>query len=208
MASRRISQLQNHLNHLIRIFVFLSYKLMITIMDLKEIMAIAGKPGLYKMVAQAKNGIVVESVIDQKRFQAFTSDKVSTLEEISIYTDNGDMPLREVFRTLFKKLDGKQAPDNKGDNNKIKKFFGDMLPEYDKERVYVSHMQKILNWYNILIEHNLVDLEKDAEEEAAEVVAGDVVETTDETEREKPAAKAKPADAGEADKESEENTDK
>ncbi len=140
----------------------------ITIMDLKEIMAIAGKPGLYKMVAQAKNGIVVESLIDQKRMQAFTSDKVSTLEEISIYTDNGDMPLREVFRTLFKKLDGKKAPENKGDNNKIKQFFGDVLPEYDKERVYVSHMQKIINWYNLLIEHNLVDLENDPQEETEE----------------------------------------
>lgn len=130
-------------------------------MNLKEIMAIAGKPGLYKMVAQAKNGIVVESIIDQKRIQAFTHDKISTLEEISIYTESGDMPLREVLRTIYEKLDGKPAPENKGDNNKIKQFFADLLPVYDKERVYVSHMQKIINWYNLLLNHDLPELLKE-----------------------------------------------
>jgi len=138
-------------------------------MNLKEIMAIAGKPGLYKMVAQAKNGIVVESIIDQKRIQAFTHDKISTLEEISIYTESGDMPLREVLRTIYEKLDGKPAPENKGDNNKIKLFFADILPVYDKERVYVSHMQKIINWYNLLLNHDLPELLK--EEIVEEVVA-------------------------------------
>ena len=141
-------------------------------MNLKEIMAIAGKPGLYKMIAQAKNGIVVESIIDQKRIQAFTHDKISTLEEISIYTESGDMPLREVLRKFFDKLDGKPAPENKGDNNKIKQFFSDMLPEYDKERVYVSHMQKIINWYNLLLNHNLPELLK--EEKTEEPVADSV----------------------------------
>lgn len=132
-------------------------------------MAIAGKPGLYKMVAQAKNGIVVESIIDQKRIQAFTHDKISTLEEISIYTESGDMPLREVLRTIYEKLDGKPAPENKGDNNKIKQFFADILPVYDKERVYVSHMQKIINWYNLLLNHDLPELLK--EEIVEEAVA-------------------------------------
>ncbi len=135
-------------------------------MNLKDIMAIAGKPGLYKMIAQAKNGLIVESIIDHKRIQAFTSDKISTLEEISIYTESDDMPLKEVLRKMYEKLDAKPAPDFKGDNNKIKSFFLDLLPEYDKERVYVSHMQKIINWYNLLLEQNLIDLEKDEEPEA------------------------------------------
>lgn len=129
-------------------------------MNLKEIMSIAGKPGLYKMIAQAKNGIVVESIIDQKRIQAFTHDKISTLEEISIYTESGDLPLRDVLRTFYEKLEGKPAPENKGDNNKIKQFFADMLPEYDKERVYVSHILKIINWYNLLLNHDLPELLK------------------------------------------------
>lgn len=148
-------------------------------MNLKEIMAIAGKPGLYKMVAQAKNGIVVESIIDQKRLQAFTHDKVSTLEEISIYTESGDKPLKEVLQVMFEKLDGKPAPDNKSDANKTKEFFGEMLPDYDKERVYVSHMQKIISWYNLLLEHNLIDMIKEEEPETTEEN-----EVSDETEAE------------------------
>ncbi len=127
-------------------------------MELKEIMAITGKPGLYKMVAQAKNGIIVESIVDQKRIQAFTHDKISTLEEISIYTEAGDIPLRKVLKSMHEKLNGQAAPENKTDNNKVKQFFGDILPDYDKERVYVSHMQKIINWYNLLLTYNLINL--------------------------------------------------
>lgn len=167
-------------------------------MTLKEIMAIAGKPGLYKMIAQAKNGIIVESIIDHKRMQAFTHDKISTLEEISIYTEAGDKPLREVLQSMFTKLEGKPAPENKGDNNKIKQLFGEMLPEYDKERVYVSHMQKIISWYNLLVEHNLIDAINQTEEEAApenaEIKEEDkkAEETTEESPKVKKAEKATP----------------
>lgn len=135
-------------------------------MDLKEIMAIAGKPGLYKMVAQAKNGIIVESIIDQKRIQAFTQDKISSLEEISIFTETEDVPLKSVLKSFFEKLDGKPAPDFKNDNEKLKAFFGDMLPDYDKEKVYVSHMHKIVTWYNLLVEHNMLNF--DEKEETAD----------------------------------------
>jgi hypothetical protein len=134
-------------------------------MKLKEIMAIAGKPGLYKMVAQAKNGIIVESIIDQKRVQAFTQDKISTLEEISVYTEDGDKPLREIFQKIMTAQEGKATPDFKGNNNKIKEFFGQVLPEYDKERVYTSHMQKIVSWYNLLIQHDLAEILKNDENE-------------------------------------------
>lgn len=149
-------------------------------MNLKEIMAIAGKPGLYKVVAQAKNGIIVENIIDHKRIQAFTHDKISTLEEISIYTENGDMPLKEVILKMYQKLEQKSAPDLKGDNNKIKNFFGDILPEYDKERVYVSHMQKIINWYNLLLSQNLINLEEELKEE--EITAEKETENLDKAE--------------------------
>jgi hypothetical protein len=169
-------------------------------MNLKEIMAIGGKPGLYKVVTHARNGIIVESIIDQKRLQAFASDKVSTLEEISIYTESGDMPLREVLQTIYRKLEGKPAPDNKGDNNKTKQFFAEMLPEYDKDRVYVSHMQKIISWYNLLIEHNLIDLEDDK----AGTPENEENPGPESTEKEQPekGKKAKPEDseAGEAEK--------
>lgn len=132
-------------------------------MDLKEIMSITGKPGLFKMVAQAKSGIIVESIIDQKRVQAFTHDKISSLEEISIFTDNGDKPLKEVFALFFEKLEGKATPDFKNQNEKLKNFFAEMLPDYDKERVYVSHMQKIVGWYNLLVEHDMLDFSEEEE---------------------------------------------
>lgn len=132
-------------------------------MDLKEIMAITGKPGLYKMVAQAKSGVIVESIIDQKRVQAFSHDKISSLEEISIFTDKEDKPLKEVFAVFFEKLDGKQTPDFKNQNEKLKAFFAEMLPDYDKERVYVSHMQKIVSWYNLLVEHDMLDFTEEEE---------------------------------------------
>mgnify|MGYP001766431695 FL=1 len=137
-------------------------------MDLKEIMAIAGKPGLFKMVAQAKNGIIIESILDQKRTQAFAHDKISSLEEISVFTDTEDKPLKEVLRSFYEKLEGKQTPDFKIDNNKLKAFFGEMLPDYDKERVYTSHMQKIISWYNLLVQHNLLDF-SESEESSGEV---------------------------------------
>ncbi len=144
-------------------------------MDLKEIMAIAGKPGLYKMVAQAKNGIIVESIIDQKRIQAFTQDKISSLEEISIFTETEDKPLKAVLKGFYEKLEGKPTPDFKNDNNKLKAFFGEMLPDYDKEKVYVSHMQKIVTWYNLLVEHNLLNF--DEKEETTEAAPGDEAKT-------------------------------
>ncbi len=132
-------------------------------MDLKEIMSISGKPGLYKMVAQAKNGIIVESIVDQKRLQAFSHDKISSLEEISIFTESGDKPLKEILAAFHGKLEGKPAPDFKNDNEKVKAFFAEMLPDYDKERVYVSHMQKIVSWYNLLVEHDLLDFSQEEE---------------------------------------------
>ena len=148
-------------------------------MDLKEIMAITGKPGLYKMVAQAKNGIIVESIIDQKRVQAFSHDKISSLEEISIFTDTEDKPLKEVFAIFFEKLEGKQTPDFKNQNEKLKAFFAEMLPDYDKERVYVSHMLKLVGWYNLLVEHDMLDFTE--EEEAAETPETPEHEETSET---------------------------
>lgn len=132
-------------------------------MDLKEIMAIGGKPGLYKMVAQAKNGIIVESLLDQKRLQAFSHDKISSLEEISIFTESGDKPLREILAGFYKNLEGRPAPDFKNENDKLKAFFNEMLPDYDKERVYTSHMQKIVSWYNLLLGHNLLDFSEAVE---------------------------------------------
>lgn len=137
--------------------------------DLSKILSITGKPGLFKMVAQAKNGVVVESLIDGKRFQAFASDKVSSLEEISVFTDTDDKPLREVLQSIREKTDNGKAPDPKADNQKLKAFFESIMPDYDRDRVYVSHMKKIYAWYNLLHEKDMLDFtepEKEQEEAA------------------------------------------
>jgi hypothetical protein len=134
--------------------------------DLSKIMSISGKPGLFKMVAQAKNGVIVESLLDGKRFQAFSHDKISSLEEISVFTDSDDKPLREILLTIKEKTNSGQAPDPKSDNQKLKEFFETIMPDYDRDRVYVSHMKKMYAWYNLLLEKNMLDfVEKEKEAE-------------------------------------------
>jgi len=126
-------------------------------MDLKEILSIAGKPGLFKTVAQTKSGVIVESLIDGKRIQAFASDKISSLGEISIFTQSDDKPLAEVLTQLFAKTEGMPAPDAKADDKKVKSFFAEVVPDFDSERVYVSHMRKIFSWFNMLIEKGITE---------------------------------------------------
>jgi cobalamin biosynthesis protein CobT len=148
--------------------------------DLSKVLSITGKPGLFKMVAQAKNGIIVESLIDGKRFQAFTHDKVSSLEEISVFTDTDDKPLRELLTAIKEKTNNGKAPDPKADNQSMKDFFESIMPDYDHDRVYVSHMKKIYAWYNLLHEKNMLDFiekseeaEEEGEEPSAENTTGE-----------------------------------
>ena len=133
-------------------------------MDLKEILSVAGKPGLFKTIAQTKTGVIIESLIDGKRLQAFASDKISSLGEISIFTANEDLPLREVFRLIQEKSGAQSVPDAKSDDAALKKFFEFILPDYDRERVYVSHMRKVVQWYNLLIANGINDFTAPAED--------------------------------------------
>lgn len=139
-------------------------------MDLSKILSIAGKNGLFKVVSQGKNTVIVESLIDQKRFPAFGHEKISSLEEISVFTTGEDISLKEVFKAFHTKLEGKSAPDPKSDNQALKTFFGEMIPDYDKERVYASDIRKMLQWYNILLMHDMLDFK---EEETQEPAAGE-----------------------------------
>lgn len=133
-------------------------------MDLKDIMSISGKPGLHKNIAQSKSGVIVESLVDGKRFQVFASDKISALGEISIYTTGEEMPLREVFRLIREKLADLPAPGNKASDKELVQFFEGIIPEYDKERFYVSHMRKLVGWYNMLLEKGITDFSEPVEE--------------------------------------------
>jgi hypothetical protein len=134
-------------------------------MDLNKILSIAGKPGLYRLVAQSKNGLIIESLLDGKRMNAFMNEKISSLEEISLFSHSEDVALKDVLRNMFNLTSGQKAIDNKADDAKIKEFFGQIVPDYDKERVYVSHMRKVIGWYNLLLEKEMLDF---TEEEVTE----------------------------------------
>ena len=118
--------------------------------DLTGIISISGQPGLYKIVAQSKNGIIVERLSDKKRLNVYASTKVSTLSDISMFTTGDDKPIEEIMTSVFEKEKGGPAIDNKADDKEIEKYFSEILPEYDKERVYVSNMRKLINWYNAM----------------------------------------------------------
>ena len=147
-------------------------------MNLKDIMAISGKPGLFKFVSQGKNGIIVESLIDGKRIPAFGSDKVSALEDISIYTHDGEEKLSIIYDKIFEKENGGQSISSKSDTKALTQYFEDILPDYDKERVYFSDIKKLFSWYNILQEKELLiksdpenDQNPDETEESTPVVS-------------------------------------
>ena len=141
-------------------------------MDLNKILSIAGKPGLYKLVAQSKNGLIIESLIDGKRMNAFMNEKISSLEEISLFSHNEDVALKDVLRNMFNLTKGQKAIDNKAEDAKIKELFGQVVPEYDQDRVYVSHMRKVIGWYNLLLEKGIIDFtEKEVTESKPEETA-------------------------------------
>ncbi|MFA5782557.1 MAG: DUF5606 domain-containing protein, partial [Bacteroidales bacterium] len=118
-------------------------------MDLKDIMSISGKGGLFRSIAQTKNGLIVESLVDKKRFPVYVSDKVSALEDVSIFTKDNNIQLKDVMDLIFKKESGGNCIDPKSDDVKLKKYFEEVLPDYDKERVYMSDIRKLFLWYNL-----------------------------------------------------------
>lgn len=171
-------------------------------MELKEIMAVSGKSGLFKVVAQTRNGMIVESLTENKRFPVYASDKVSNLAEISIYTLEKDVPLSDVFKNISDMEKGGKAIDHKSDDNSLKAYFEKALPEYDKERVYVSDIRKVINWYNILTENGGVDFSATAAEELTEAQDESVVQdepSKEEVKKTGPKKSAKPKKEKDAD---------
>jgi hypothetical protein len=134
-------------------------------MELKEILAVSGKGGLFKIISQTKNGLIVESLFDHKRMPVYASDKISNLEEISVYTDDKEAPLKDIFKSIFDKESGGKVMDAKIDEKKLKEYFAQILPNYDREKVYVSDMKKIVNWYNILHDNQMIEFKDEEKEE-------------------------------------------
>ena len=134
-------------------------------MDLSGIISIAGKPGLYKVIAQGKNSVIVESLVNGKRIPAYATDKISALEDISIYTLESDVPLADVFASLIKKFEGKEGLSHKDDVINLQEVLFEVLPDYDEDRVYPSDIKKMFQWYNLLVNAGVLTFEADQKEE-------------------------------------------
>lgn len=136
-------------------------------MSLDKVLSISGKPGLYKLVAQTRGGFVAESLMDKKRLSVSVQQNVSVLSEIAIYTLTEEVPLKDIFDKIKKKENGKKTSVKPKDSkDKLEEYFFDVLPDYDEDRVYASDIKKVIQWYNLLQEHNmLADTESDTEKD-------------------------------------------
>ncbi|HEU4497223.1 MAG TPA: DUF5606 domain-containing protein [Flavobacterium sp.] len=131
-------------------------------MTLEKILAISGKPGLYALKVQTRTGFVAESLLDGKKITVSLRSNVSLLSEISIYTHDKEKPLAEVMRAIAAKEDNGPAPSHKEDNATLTAYFKEILPDYDQDRVYISDIKKVLNWYNMLQAKGLASKEAPA----------------------------------------------
>ena len=136
--------------------------------DLTRILAISGQSGLYLYVSQARNGAIVESLVDKKRSSVSATSKITSLADISIYTDEEEVKLQQVFLNIKDVLGEADAPTSKASADELKSLFEKALPDYDRDRFYVSHMKKVVDWYNFLKKYaslDFVDPEEASEQE-------------------------------------------
>jgi len=144
---------------------------------LKDILSIAGYSGLYKYLKKSRNGIIVENLDTGKRMNADATARINSLEDISIYTEQGDMELKDVMKAIHEHEDGQKTINpKKASGQELKEYFAQVIPEYDRDRVYTSDMKKILTWYNTLQRLELIDF---SEEQEQEEQAGEGQETDD-----------------------------
>ncbi len=130
---------------------------------LETILAISGKPGLFKLVSRGNNNLIVETLDAQKkRFPAFAADKIISLADIAMYTDEKEVPLREVLNNIKAKENGKATSIDyrKASKDELYAFLGEVLPNFDGDRIYPSDIKKLIQWYNILVENGLTDFDE------------------------------------------------
>lgn len=139
---------------------------------LKTILSISGKPGLYKLISQGKNMLIVESLADKKRIPAYGKEKIVSLGDIAMYTDADDVPLREILASIQKKENGAAVALDikKASPDELREYMAAILPNFDRDRVHVSDIKKLISWYNLLVANGLTDFE-DADAEAGEAAA-------------------------------------
>ena len=137
---------------------------------LKTILSISGKPGLYKLISQGKNMLIVESRVDKKRFPAYGNEKIISLGDIAMYTDAEEVPLKDVLLSMKKKENGAAVVMDlkKATADDLRTYLAEVLPTFDRDRVYPSDIKKLISWYNLLVASGLADFEETAVEEANE----------------------------------------
>ena len=125
---------------------------------LKKILSISGRPGLFKLVSQAKGALIVEALSTGKRTLAYSHDKVTSLGDIAMYTQSGEEPLYKVLDSVKKKENGAVAAVSpKADKEVLRTYFAEILPDFDTERVYPTDISKLISWYNILVQSGITD---------------------------------------------------
>ncbi|MBL7559644.1 DUF5606 domain-containing protein [Olleya sp. YSTF-M6] len=130
-------------------------------MALDKVLAIAGKPGLYKLVTQTRGGFIAESLIDNRRMSVGIQQNVSILSEIAIYTLSEEVPLKDVFNKIKDKENGAETSiSHKESKDKLEEYFFDVLPDYDEDRVYASDIKKVIQWYNMLHKNDMLNFEE------------------------------------------------
>ena len=127
---------------------------------LKRILSISGKPGLFELVSQGNNMLIVEDLANKRRCPAYANDKVISLADIAIYTEMDEVPLNDVFYSIKKLQDGKQVEINMKDSSVLREFFGKVLPDFDQIRVHDNDIKKVIKWYNLLIESGRGEFEE------------------------------------------------
>ena len=135
-------------------------------MELKEILAVSGYPGLWKYVAQSTRGVIVESLADGKRMNVPSNARVSSMTDISVFTESEDRPLADIFTAFYEKNGGKPTVGHKDDPRKVEAAFAEVVPDYDPDRVHASDMKKIVQWYNALVAAGMTEFELPEEDPA------------------------------------------
>ena len=158
-------------------------------MQLEKIISISGKPGLYKLISQLKNGFIIEDVLTKKKVSISNSSQVSLLDNIAMFTFDKEVPLFEVFENVAKNSDYKETISHKSTDAELREFMTQSLPDYDHERVYVSDIKKLAQWYNILHKagyitpESFVKAEETTEEEPAIVDSKETKKTAPKKEK-------------------------
>jgi hypothetical protein len=163
-------------------------------MQLTGIIAISGKPGLYKVIAQARQGLIVESLLDGRRSSISASQQVSALEDISIFTNEEDVPLKVVYEKCFDFEGGKKSIDHKSNTDELYARLNEFFPEFDKERVRPNDVKKLFMWYNLLVDKGLLVKEEVKKEEATSEESSKEEVTEEKVEKPKAKKKAKKSD--------------